>query len=136
MIDNNNKQQQQQVAGFAKSLKGLDFVVVYNSGHLVPNNRPVAALDLITRFVRGESYLDLALPRFDRPEQDSFLSSKTNEATTRTAGRSGVNDVVVLVAVAISFFCLGLFVARGDRKRMGYTAILTNGDESSSQVEM
>ena len=45
-------------AGYSKTVKKLNFVVVYNSGHLVPMNVPVAALDLISRFLKDESFVD------------------------------------------------------------------------------
>jgi hypothetical protein len=54
-----------QVAGYAKSHMGLDFIVVYNSGHLVPYNQPAFGLDLITRFVKNESFSDFPLPSFE-----------------------------------------------------------------------
>lgn len=62
-------------AGYAKSLSGLDFVVIYNSGHLVPFNQPRNALDLITRFLKGESFLDYQLPSFDYGRNASLPTS-------------------------------------------------------------
>jgi hypothetical protein len=50
------------VAGYTKAHAGLEFVVVYNSGHLVPLNQPKHALDLVTRFVMGQSFADAPLP--------------------------------------------------------------------------
>jgi hypothetical protein len=54
-----------QSAGYSKRHLGLEFVVVYNSGHLVPYNQPVHALDLVTRFLQNKSFADHALPSFD-----------------------------------------------------------------------
>jgi carboxypeptidase C (cathepsin A) len=54
-----------QSAGYSKSHLGLEFVVVYNSGHLVPYNQPVHAFDLVTRFLQNKSFADHALPSFD-----------------------------------------------------------------------
>lgn len=51
-----------EVAGFAKRLDNLLFVVVSNSGHLVPYNQPGHALDLITRFLKRESFYDKMIP--------------------------------------------------------------------------
>jgi hypothetical protein len=53
-----------EVAGYSKQHAGLEFVVVYNSGHLVPLNQPKHALDLVTRFIQGSSFSDVALPVF------------------------------------------------------------------------
>lgn len=51
-----------EVAGYGKGYKNLQFVVVYNSGHLVPYNVPKPALDLVNRFLGGESFVDTDLP--------------------------------------------------------------------------
>jgi hypothetical protein len=54
-----------QSAGYSKEHMGLEFVVVYNSGHLVPYNQPLNALDLVTRFLQKKSFADHELPSFD-----------------------------------------------------------------------
>lgn len=51
-------------AGYAKTHKNLSFVVIYNSGHLAPFNRPANSLDLIQRFLTNTSYYDYDLPNF------------------------------------------------------------------------
>jgi hypothetical protein len=50
-------------AGWAKELGGLTFVVVYNSGHMVPYNVPGPAYDLLVRFLTSRSFIDVELPR-------------------------------------------------------------------------
>jgi Serine carboxypeptidase len=52
------------VAGYVKKYADLTFLVVKNSGHLVPLNRPVQALDLIERFLRNQPFWDIPLPSF------------------------------------------------------------------------
>ena len=49
--------------GWAKQLGGLTFVVVYNSGHMVPYNVPGPAYDLLVRFLTNKSFIDEELPR-------------------------------------------------------------------------
>jgi pimeloyl-ACP methyl ester carboxylesterase len=49
-------------AGWAKEHGNLAFVVVYNSGHMVPYNQPIPAYDLLSRFLQKKSFLDLELP--------------------------------------------------------------------------
>ena len=61
----NQGQDDEAVAGYSKEHLGLSFVVVYNSGHLVPYNQPRAGLDLITRFLTNETFMDFELPSFD-----------------------------------------------------------------------
>ena len=101
-------------AGYAKSLKGLDFVVVYNSGHLVPYNQPAHALDLITRFLRGDSFLDHALPSFDfgyqsKAKEDASSSAVIEEQEQEQEASQPIDSTVVamigalLVAFAAGF---------------------------------
>ena len=44
------------VAGFVTNHGHLTFAVVTNSGHLVPTDQPAHALDMVRRFVAGESF--------------------------------------------------------------------------------
>ena len=55
---------QDKPAGYSKTLHNLNFVVVYNSGHLAPYNQPAVALDLVTRYLNGTSFADHDLPIF------------------------------------------------------------------------
>jgi Serine carboxypeptidase len=58
------------LGGYIKTYRNLQFLIVTGSGHLVPMNEPKIALDLITRFLGGKSFLDKALPAFDvKPRQ-------------------------------------------------------------------
>jgi pimeloyl-ACP methyl ester carboxylesterase len=49
---------EQKQAGWAKEHQGLTFVVVYNSGHMVPYNQPAPAGDLLVRFLKNQSFVD------------------------------------------------------------------------------
>lgn len=46
-----------QVAGLAKSSGNMSYVVVLNSGHLVPTDQPVASLDMMRRFLNDEPFV-------------------------------------------------------------------------------
>uniref|UniRef100_K3X2K8 Carboxypeptidase n=1 Tax=Globisporangium ultimum (strain ATCC 200006 / CBS 805.95 / DAOM BR144) TaxID=431595 RepID=K3X2K8_GLOUD len=48
-----------QVAGLAKTSGNMSYVVVLNSGHLVPTDQPVAALDMMRRFLNDEQFTAL-----------------------------------------------------------------------------
>ena len=96
MVDGN-------VAGYAKTHKGLDFVVVYNSGHLAPNNVPGPALDLITRFVTDDKYLDINIPRFEKP--------KTAFVPDVPIQHNLIFHSVLIIVVAVICFCCGLLSA-------------------------
>jgi carboxypeptidase C (cathepsin A) len=56
--------QQTEMAGWAKQLQHLTFLVVYNSGHMVPYNLPPQALDLVQRFVTNSSFVDRKIELF------------------------------------------------------------------------
>lgn len=43
-----------EIAGYSKSVKGFTEVLVRNAGHMVPEDQPRWALDLITRFVNNK----------------------------------------------------------------------------------
>lgn len=45
-----------EVAGLAKTSGNMSYVVVLNSGHLVPSDQPAAALDMMRRFINDESF--------------------------------------------------------------------------------
>ncbi|KAE9316484.1 hypothetical protein PF008_g18996 [Phytophthora fragariae] len=49
-----------QVAGLAKSAGNMSYVVVLNSGHLVPADQPEASLDMMRRFINNESFFSLS----------------------------------------------------------------------------
>eukprot|EP00980_Cylindrotheca_fusiformis_P016038 scaffold4724_cov108-Cylindrotheca_fusiformis.AAC.3 len=100
------------MAGYIKSYKGLDFVIVYNSGHLVPYNEPIHALDLISRFVNDKSYMDKEIPQFKRPE-----GRPTKEYSfTLFHG-------ILLLVVAVVCFCCGILAASCWERRNGYSSI-------------
>lgn len=54
------------VAGYTRALDNMQFVTVYNSGHMVYYNQPARCLDMVTRFLKGESLLDVGLPSYPR----------------------------------------------------------------------
>jgi carboxypeptidase C (cathepsin A) len=103
-----------QVAGYSKSHKGLDFLIVYNAGHLVPYNMPIPALDLITRFVTNESFSDIDLP--------SFTITATLPMLDRTQDRS-VASWFIIAAVAGVFFFSGMLVSSYWHKRGDYQRV-------------
>ncbi|KAJ9468275.1 Venom serine carboxypeptidase [Diplonema papillatum] len=44
------------VAGYHTRSGNLQYVIVRNAGHMVPTDQPVWAIDMITRFIRGDSF--------------------------------------------------------------------------------
>ena len=47
-----------QVAGYARQVNNFRQVLIRGAGHLVPQDQPERALDMITRFINGESFAD------------------------------------------------------------------------------
>jgi len=45
-----------QVAGFVKRFEGLDLVTVRGAGHMVPQNKPIAALHMLESFIKNIDY--------------------------------------------------------------------------------
>lgn len=103
-----------QVAGYSRpSGKGLDFVVVRNSGHLVPMNQPQNALDLVTRVLSGKGFSDVELPVFVSPKSTEKIAATAAEAGAASSIGSSMEScpgrphLAVLVATACGFI-LGL----------------------------
>lgn len=113
--------EQQAIAGYAKEHQNLQFVIVVNSGHLVPYNRPVAALDLITRLLTSESYVDkkidpievdVTLPALDENDSEPFQHGHKHRW----------KDILITTLIA---FAAGWFVSRysHSKKSGGYESV-------------
>jgi hypothetical protein len=106
-------------SGWAKEYKNLSFVVVYNSGHMVPYNQPVPAFDLVERFLRHETFIDKELPqlRFRSDKTVSFsLADNIVPSSSISVGQSGMESIgmVALIAFLAGIVSTLLFV-RGSR---------------------
>jgi hypothetical protein len=136
-------------AGYAKSHLGLDFVVVYNSGHLVPFNQPRNALDLFTRFLVHRTFADYDLPAFDfgskEPSSEtSSPSRKHHHSEARYDGSTGCEipydgstngfSLIALLLIASLSFLSGLFVSTKLPSKAGYSAI-PDSDEKELVVQ-
>ena len=113
-----------EVAGFSKALDGLQFVVVYNAGHLLPNSNPKQALDLITRFVTDHQFLDIPLPSFhDKAPISSTKEPESNQHRS-TPFNEPISHLLFAVALAAGCFALG-YVAATTRevRRKEYTRL-------------
>lgn len=129
-----------EVGGYAKTFKGLSYVVVYNSGHMVPFNQPEHALDLILRFIQNKSFSDYPLPNFGNitaraPHAKTSPNTKGGgtiipESSVATTSLPYDIVAVVILATALVSFGAGYWVAtayvpRGRRhtQRIGYQSI-------------
>lgn len=110
-------------AGYTKSLGNLEFVTVYNSGHMVYHNQPARALDLVERFIKGDTLLDNALPTFDRPD----------EPTAKVLFRQtiGFQFAVAVAAAAVLVLVLRQILQKS-RKRNDYERLSKNEEENKN----
>jgi len=53
---------QTQPGGYSKSFGPLTYLIVLNSGHMVPLDVPKAALEMVSRFLQGQSFADKPQP--------------------------------------------------------------------------
>ena len=115
------------VAGYTKEHQGLSFVVVYNSGHLVPFNVPEESLDLINRFLKNETFKDYALPSF-APKKGTKTKGLAAAATDEYPNRnphhrsSGLVSVLVAIVALVASFAAGYY-ASSQKHRGGYEKI-------------
>lgn len=115
----------QAIGGYSKEVQNLIFVIVTNSGHLVPFNRPVAALDLITRLLEGKSYVDKKIdPVFEAPplpDDDGDYDSLQS-----IGERHNRRHWLEIVGAMIVAFVGGYFVSRSHHKKAsGYESVPT-----------
>jgi len=84
-------------SGWAKEWNGLTFVVVYNSGHMVPYNQPKPGLDLVTRFLTQSSFMDTELPtlRINKASSDKHHHDHHHEDKDAAAAAIMMEQVVV-----------------------------------------
>jgi len=126
--------------GWAKEHLALTFVIVYNSGHMVPYNQPVAAMDLLRRFLTNETFLDLPSPTI----RFGALSAESDKADWSIAeadwsvgssggkgegkGGTGGTNSTTIGASGMSFIAgmvVALFLTKllGNKKRGNYSRI-------------
>ena len=90
-------------AGYSRTLHNLEFVVVYNSGHLVPLNQPKNALDLLNRVLQNKTFVDKELPVLAPPigkkkHEEEGGSSQSNRTEQERAEPS-----TLFVAALVGF---------------------------------
>lgn len=110
-------------SGWAKEYNGLTFVVVYNSGHMVPYNQPVPAYDLLERFLRHDSFVDTELPQLRVKSDKSVVFSMADNIVPLSSSSSiggmnrGTESVVVVACIAfLAGIVSTLLFVRGSRR--------------------
>lgn len=115
-------------AGYYKSEGRLGFLVVRNSGHMVPMDRPKEALDLVYRFTRGFSFADEPLPApwlneaasnsrgGPRGSNQSSSLWYTHERLFMTLGAFAVGAIITILGSA-------LYATHAGSRRTGYHSV-------------
>ena len=118
------------VAGYVKQHSNLTFLVVKNSGHLVPLNKPAQALNLIERYLQDSSFLDIELPSFVSPPPKSERSFDSQQKqifslqNQHASWREQFQWKLVQVLGAILCFLAG-FLASNSWRRREYQELMT-----------
>lgn len=121
-------------AGWAKEYGHLSYVVVYNSGHMVPYNQPKPAFDLVTRLLTGASFLDIESPTIRveailpvRPEITPAFSMSVLASSSSSLADSmmphGHSLATVVVSMLVGALMTVLFLRRSSRQPRTYQRI-------------
>ena len=122
--------QNENVAGYVKKFANLTFIIVKNSGHLVPFNKPMVALDLVERFLGKTPFQDIPLPSFVlSPSHSGSRPLKSQEKLLydvhdTISGESHATWVLAQWIGALACFLAGV-VASHSWRRHGYQPVTT-----------
>ena len=132
-------QQDETIAGYVKSFSNLMFLVVKNSGHLVPYNQPAQGLELVERFLEKRPFIDIPLPSFvisiptappgeEHDEDDDFdfdLNSNSDQFNAYNKASSFTTSkwVIQQLIFAVVCFLAGAILSRSWRTRTGYESV-------------
>mmetsp|Transcript_14997 Transcript_14997/g.36884 ORF Transcript_14997/g.36884 Transcript_14997/m.36884 type:complete len:583 (+) Transcript_14997:269-2017(+) len=108
--------------GWAKEYGSLKFVVVYNSGHMVPYNQPIAALDLLRRFLTNESFVDVKTPQIrygDYSVGDKYIMSNPIIQPPNGFDPTSTVTLTSLMAFVAGIVCTIIFLKFWDKKQQG-----------------
>lgn len=118
------------VAGEHFNIDKLSFLIVRNSGHLLPMDQPAAALDMLRRFLDNESFADVHLPTEESYEHfydddDIAASLKASRPVLPTTQGSEIMLVFGAMCVVLPALLI-LRIARSTRKhRRNYIQSIT-----------
>ena len=88
----------------------FSFLIVRNSGHLLPMDIPRTALEMIRKFIHNEQFADLVLPNEISYEFDDLSQLQSTDIVVNK-GVSGSFAMLFIVVVVVSAAIIG-FVRR------------------------
>ena len=97
------------VAGEYFRLSDLSFLIVRNSGHLLPMDLPSHALDLIQRFVNDVTFADLPLPKEDEYYDQMVESNPSGNHVAFLSSRRLLWWIVAVIPVVLVL--VGIYIA-------------------------
>lgn len=93
-----------EMSGYTKVVDNLQFLVVYNSGHLVPYNRPRISLDLVRRIVKSKTFMDKKIPVVFKVAQASDEDEdKDTKSKIGFSSDSNLEETLILVFISFAF---------------------------------
>ena len=125
------------VAGTYQTLNSgkFSFLVVRNSGHLLPMDIPQQALDLLHRFLANESFSDVPLLSDDAYLAKHLpLMGSTAPPSSTAAAAAGLGAFALLVLLA-TFATLGVVVHRRKRASDTYASLVSVAVELPPMTE-
>merc|ERR1719408_183468 len=93
------------VAGYVKTHKNLEMLLVMNSGHLVPYNVPVQSLDLISRLTENLPFGDMRLPKIETRDTEPETAEVSDHPWNAIR-----HHLLLVLFLAISCFGIGASV--------------------------
>lgn len=115
--------------GSVSSARGLNYIVLYNSSHMVPYDQPKAALHMINSILGLNDWaadddstnVSPELPKHDLPPSRSKTDKLVSDATWKAYYRAG-EIALVVVLIVVSAFGIYLWRNRRQRHQLGSNA--------------
>ena len=107
--------------GFVKQYKQLTFVKVLGAGHMLPMDKPVAALDMIRLFTNGGEFSGPVQPMNQMdPLEVSECTKSNNQSVISSSTNTSEESTTINIAWAIAscvLASLGFFAGRWSRRQ-------------------
>jgi len=117
------------VSGFSKQVDNLHFLIILNSGHLVPMDQPEAALDLLNRFTQGLSFADstITLAAVVDEEGAPPVPDIDHPANTKQPKAQFLSFFVLLLMCSMGVLLLSFLYFLYHDRRGGYHTVHEQG---------
>lgn len=79
----------------------FSFLIVRNSGHLLPMDLPETALEMIERFIKNKSFADVPLPSEASYRLPDYLASAPHGPASYQSTNSSITAALLIFLAAI-----------------------------------